>query len=371
MRRRSSTWLFSVGLALLATATPVAATSRLCLPPIFDGGRRLHPLPSPRVQWLQLLLRQHELCWRRPTQPDELRVVLGGNSAMFGFPLPVEETFADVLNRDFAAQGVPAHVYNLGYVNTYQLKDAVILHESLAYAPDVILYPITLAEFVHAAPIVWPSLIQFFASNSGALATILGESPAGLGEPFEAYRSVAERELPEESRFARFQEAGLMLRIAASRNADWLADRLGARVPRLPVRTTGRQLSYDCAATHRDFTWQYDDWSTWNILAYLEQLEREHGVEVIVVNWPVAHEPVDDCYNVRYPAADFARYDDFLRDETAKRGLRYIDLHDMLPSDAFLDSLHVSAEGHRQIAERLDTILAPEFRELARRKRAP
>src|SRR2546426_105394 len=99
MRRSSSTWLFSAVLLALTAARPVAAAPALCLPPVFDGGRRLHQMPAPRVYWLQLLLRQHELCWRPPARPDELRVVLGGNSAMFGFPLPVEETFGYLLNE--------------------------------------------------------------------------------------------------------------------------------------------------------------------------------------------------------------------------------------------------------------------------------
>jgi len=110
---------------LLGAATPALARPSFCLPPVFDRGLRLHPLPAPKVYWLELLFRQHEICWRKPASPDELRVALVGNSAMYGFPLAVEDSFAYRMNDDFVRRGVPAHVFNLGFVTTYQVKDAL------------------------------------------------------------------------------------------------------------------------------------------------------------------------------------------------------------------------------------------------------
>src|SRR6185503_4423070 len=86
-------------LMLAAAAAPAGATPRLCLPPAFDGGQRLFSLPSPYVFWLAPLLRQHELCWRRPASPDERRIVLIGNSAVYGYPLEAERTMSAVLNQ--------------------------------------------------------------------------------------------------------------------------------------------------------------------------------------------------------------------------------------------------------------------------------
>lgn len=364
MRRSSFTWLFSGWLALAgARASAAAGGPWLCVPPVFDGGQRLHSVPIS-VYWLEPLLRQHELCWWSPHRPGELRVVLVGNSSVFGFPLPVEQTFAHLLNQDFATEDVPAHVFNLAWVNTYQLKDAVIIHDALPYQPDVILYPITLAEMQHAAPIIFPSVIQFFDSNASPLAALAAHPPPGLAEPLALYRPVLESRRPVQWSFARLQEGGTFLRTAVQGHAQSVGRRLGAVQPTPPVWTAGRQTTYDCSRTQADFDWQFRGWQSWNVLAYLEQIRSTRGVAAVVVNWPVAHEPVGDCYNVRYPAAAFAEYNAWLRAETAARGLHYVDLHDLLPADFFLDSLHVSAAGHRQIAEQLSRALAPLLAEI-------
>jgi lysophospholipase L1-like esterase len=89
---------------------------------------------------------------------------------------------------------------------------------------------------------------------------------------------------------------------------------------------------------------------------------------VVVINWPVAHEPVDGCYNVRYPAPALAAYNAWLREETAARGLRYVDLHDLLPPERFLDSVHVTAAGQAEIADRLVEAVEPVVAEVAARR---
>jgi hypothetical protein len=358
MRRSSSTWLFSACLALGGVAVPAAAArSRWCLPPVFEEGRRLGSLPNPGIFWLELLLRQHELCWRTSRRPGEIRVVLAGNSSVYGFPLPVKKTFGHLVNRDFAHRGVPAHLFNLGFAATYQLKDALVIHEALRYDPDVILYPVTLAEFHHVAPVLLRHVHQFFDSNIAALAALVVDLPPGLEEVLTRYRVVLEVHRSLLGWLDHLKESGEFLRRVVQRHARSLAPRVNP--PSAPVQSVGRQTTYDCPARMADFSQEFSGWQSWNILAYLEYVRNTRGVDVMVVNWPVAHEPVGDCYNVRYPAAAFAEYNTWLREETAARGLRYVDLHDLLPPRAFLDSLHVGPSGHRQIADRLATALAP------------
>ena len=365
---RRHTILGLAALVVLAWAPRTAARPRFCLPPVFDGGQRLHPVPVPSVLWLELLLRQHELCWRQPATPDEVRIVVGGSSTVFGHPLPVEETFEHLLNRHFSETGIDAHLFNLAFVFPYQLRDAVIFHELLPYDPDVILYPITLQEFVHVAPAFFPpQLVRFFETNVDPLAALVNDPPPGLGEPLALYREVVAQEGGGKRWLDHFRELGLLLRVAAKQHARWAAQHLGSPAPVPPMRTLGRP-KYDCRNTQQTIELQFQRWQEWSILGYLEDLRRTRGIEVLIINWPSAHDPIDDCYNARYSNAAMDEFNRWLHLETTTRNLPYLDLHDFLPADAFLDSMHLNATGQRLVAARLAEVLDPLAREIAARK---
>jgi hypothetical protein len=358
-RRSSSTWLFSAGLLLLS-GWPVAAfceRPRFCLPAFYEGGERLHEFPSPNVFWLQLLLRQHEVCWRRPDSKDEVRIFLYGNSAIFGHPLPVRETLAHLLNERFFATHFPAHVFNLGFVATYQLKDAVIIHESQTYEPGLIIYATSLSDFDHYAPTLWPGLAKLFTSNASEMIQFADEKPAGLSALLEIYRGVVLDPRYGAERATRLRQIGALLRTGVRHHAQTIRHRLLPGEAPASLDVERRQTQYDCATTKKDFATRYDGWQAWNALAYLQQIQETTGVQVLIVNWPAAHEPVDDCYNVRYPSAAFAEFNQWLQEQATSRGMHYLDLHELLPAEDFVDSLHVSAPGHRNIADAIQPII--------------
>jgi hypothetical protein len=351
-----------LALCLLVAWTPRAfAAPWICLPPAFEGGQRIHEPGAPRVFWLDLLLRQHQLCWSAVSGGADARLILLGSSAVFGFPLPVEQSFGALLNDHFRRDGIPARLFNLCSVFPYQLRDAVILHEALRYDPDIIVYPMTLSEFAHMAPVLFPpQLVEFFDRNRRALGEVVAERPAGLEDAFDHYRPMLELGTPP-TLYERLREVGAFARISAAEHARFLARRLDPSLPLKPLgkTLTTRQTKYDCAVTKQKAELDFDDWKSWSILEHLAELRSRRGVEVLVVHWPIAHEPVGDCYNVRYPndaERDFAAW---MRVETQRLGLEYLDLHDFLPAEEFLDSLHVSPEGHRKIAARMAEVLDP------------
>jgi len=359
-------------LLLLLAGAAAPARARLCLPPATDGGARLIPRLDASFHWLELLLRQHELCWRRPARDGELRVFLSGNSSVYGFPLPVEEALQAHLDRRFADASPPARFFNLGYLFTYQLKDALILEAAAAYEPDLIVHGIALTDFRHVAPMPF-GLEPFFDANAPAVAAFARERPAGLEAPAEIYRDYQAGIPAYTTRFRQLREIGRFLRAAAHENALWLR-RSGLLPPAYEppdrsrdeaLRFMKRQPRYDCAEVTATATSQFRDWRTWNILAYLEQLAGRTGARVMVVNWPVAHEPVGACYNVRYTARQVRAFNRWLEAEAQARGFDYVDLHDLLPARAFFDSLHPIAKGQTQIARRLTPPLRAALRELA------
>lgn len=323
-------------------------------------------MPAPSFFSLELLLRQHEICWREPATPGELRVALIGNSVAYGMPLPVEETFAARLNRDFAARGIAARVFNLASVYAFQVRDAFVIHEALRYQPDVIIYAMSLSEFMRVPPYRFEVFARFFDSNRGVARIFLAEPPPGLGDPFDRYRSSFTRLGTIEWLGLQLREAGALLRAAVRASAEALADLL--EVPRTPPPTPPLQrfTTYDCARTLAINEDEFRDWKRWNILAYLAEIQRTRGVEILVVGLPVARVPVGQCYNVRYSKAALADFVAWADSETRARGLRYLDLHDRLPADAFLDSLHLGAEGQQAAADEIARALAPILAERAR-----
>ncbi|MBW1883429.1 MAG: SGNH/GDSL hydrolase family protein [Deltaproteobacteria bacterium] len=347
---------------LLFTLACGQAEGRTCVPPLFEEGLRLHDLDGANLFDLDLIFRQHEICRRPELHPSERTVALIGNSAVFGLYVAAAESFAGILNERWSSSNAPLHVYNLGFVTTYQFKDALIVRQALDYEPDLIVYGISLADFVHLAPIPWPdTLPRFFAANDAAIDRLSEEGAAGLEHLVATYRARPQYKDRLGQRWTRFRESGAYLRLGVRQNAPKLVNRwllspgdgpVGAPAASGKIRQAGPD--YRCQKVLDAFGKSYgEEWSSWNVLAYLEQIARERGVDVVVVDLPSQHDPKDECYNARQPASADLAYRHWLREQASSRDLELWDLHDLLPRSQFEDSVHPTESGHRKIAETL------------------
>lgn len=282
----------------------------------------------------------------------------------------MDETAGARLNAHFAATHIPARIFNLGMVAVYQLKDALIIHESLRYRPDLIVYSVTLSDFFHVAPNLWPSLIELFNVNSRELIDFAREGPAGLAEPLEIYRSMYAQPAYRfhSTLIARFRQVGTLVRTAVRQHALAVRRQLLPNGPPPHFDSKGQGSHYDCTAVQHESAQLFSKWQEWNILAYLQQIRDRTGIPIVVVNWPDAHEPVGDCYSSRYTNAVFQEYNDWLGRETTARGFYYVDLHDLLPPEDFVDSAHPTAHEHGTIADRLGAALDPLLLQLAKQR---
>lgn len=355
---------------LLASGAPARARPLWCLPPVFEGGLRLHTAPAPRVTWLPLALRQHQLCWHAALRPQELRVIVLGSSAVYGLGVRASETFSARLTAALAADGVDAAVFNLAWVNPYQLRDALILREAMAFQPDVILYPVTLAEFVHAAPVLWKPLIAFFSSNRDALREMIADPPRGLEEPAARYAGFVERSAAQAPLLERLRAIGALARAAAGELGRWLPGAFGRPAP-VPGGNRPPAKPYDCDEVLARRASGFADWQSWNILAALEALHQATGVEVVMVYWPLGENPSGPCFNARFTYDDMRDFGAWLAAETSRRDLAYVDLHDALAPEDFFDTVHVTASGHRKVAERLRAPLDAALARARARRQSP
>src|SRR6266540_2372674 len=80
--------------------------------------------------------------------PDEYRVLLIGDSSVWGTLLKPEDTLAGQLNANAVpACGKTVRAYNLGYPTISLTKDLMILDQAMQYQPDMVIWLTTLEAF--------------------------------------------------------------------------------------------------------------------------------------------------------------------------------------------------------------------------------
>ena len=374
--------LLAIALIGASLARARVSAAEVCLPSLAEQGRRLHEMPAPSVLWLELLLRQHEACWTAGGPHEQLRVFLYGNSAVLGHPERAEDTAAEHLNALWKQAQLPAHAFNLGFVTAHAMKDMLIVHESLRYHPDVIVYGAIPADFTRyvaarfrrgaSGPFV--RLVRFMRNSAPALLEFEAEHPAGLERPLGRYgREFAD--VPPRSWFhpstwpvrevAAFMYTALGTRLRAA------GERLGLVTPPGEATSGPTAGPYHCGETHRRNARDFRGFAETNTLAYLAELRDRTGIPVVVVDWPVAHEPSDDCYNSYFTNRLVYAYRAWVAAETRRLGLPLVDLSNTLLPRDFLDTLHPNARGQRKIGDALAPFLDPVLQRRAAEVLAP
>jgi hypothetical protein len=144
--------LFLVVDLLVAPLLPLNTLGRIsAYNHIFPGRARLPYGENPDQAYnfslynLEAMFASHELsAGRKPA--NEYRVLLIGDSSVWGYLLKPEETLSADIN---AAQlklddGRSVRVYNLGYPTLSVTKDLLILQHAMPYQPDMVLWLLTL-----------------------------------------------------------------------------------------------------------------------------------------------------------------------------------------------------------------------------------
>src|SRR5215216_390077 len=119
---------------------------------IFPGRERF-PFGETREAYnlslfdLDAMFASHTLAGMEKT-PDEYRVLLIGDSSVWGTLLAPEHTLAGHLNvSPITACGKQVRAYNLGYPTISLMKDLMILDQAKQYQPDLVIWLTTLEAF--------------------------------------------------------------------------------------------------------------------------------------------------------------------------------------------------------------------------------
>jgi len=274
--------------------------------------------------------------------PHEYRVILIGDSSVWGTLLTPEQTLAGQLNANPIARcGKTVHTYNLGYPTISLTKDLMILDQAKEYQPDLIIWLTTLEAFPRdkqfSSPIV--------ANNTERVQLLI----RNYHVPMNSTDSTQVNSSNWEQTFVSRRRA--------------IADLLRLQIYGLLWASTGIDQIYpdDYERAQLDLEANEDFHGLSSLQDSLAFDVLEAGMS-IAPNLILVNEPMlisdgansDIRYNFFYPRWAYDEYRLMLSQTTAAHNWNYLDLWDLVPSNEFTNSaIHLTPSGEKLLAGKI------------------
>jgi len=354
--------LFAIANVLFALLDPLPLLGRLSVYNWLAPGRlRLpyadNPSESYSVSLLNLnaMFASHEINGAAKA-PDEFRVLVIGDSSIWGVLLNPDQTLPAYLNAAQAktASGKRIRVFNIGYPIQSLMKDVLLLNEAKRYQPDLIVWMITLESFAPSNQLA-PLLVRENPDSARSLIRQYGIKTVQVDDARFVEHSFLERTIVGQRRaladLLRYQLYGM----------TWSITQIDQQYPRFyePRRenfepdTTWREL-----ATPQTITTEN---TSFDVLQ--TGLKIAGSVPVLIVNEPIfrSHGINSDIrYSFFYPRWAYDSYRELMTQQAMANGWSYLDLWDAIATDQFTDSaVHLTPAGSRLEAARvMEAIMA-------------
>lgn len=282
---------------------------------------------------LQALFRTHVVSSPRRT-PGELRVFILGDSQTWGARLTPSQTLAEQLNlAHLSACGRNLHFYDLATPFPSVLKDFLVLHESLQYKPDMVVWMMTAESLLP-----WDQALDPIKGNPGELLDVLDtyglggyKSMIGAAPTFLDRTAVGQRRLLHG--LALLQVSGAAWYAAGTEPTS------GLDAPYTPLRLTIRAKNLDwngILPANLDPARLFFD-----VLPVTQQMIGR--LPVLVAEEPIFIAPSANSeirYNKLYPRWAFDRVLELVRASVSSLGWHFDDFHDLVPYAEFTDDVH-------------------------------
>ena len=284
-------------------------------------------------------------------QADEFRVILIGDSSVWGTLLKPEETLAGQLNAaNISVCGKNARIYNLGYPTISLTKDVLLLSRALEYQPDLVLWMTTLEAFPLEKQVASPLV----ANNEESLLRLASRSGLKVD--------------PNETAFSRDSFWGSTI-VGKQRS---LADVFRLQIYGVMWAATGIDQIYPSdfqkAQTDLEADQKFHEFEPpmlkENLLAFnaLETgIKMAGDTPIVIVNEPMlisAGKNSDIRYNFFYPRWAYDQYRSFMAEQSKKNNWAYVDLWDAISANEFTNSaIHLTPQGESQLAEKLAPVI--------------
>lgn len=337
---------------LFAALTPLPALGRISLYNHVYPGRQRFPFgENPAAAYnlslynLDAMFASHEIAGAAKPA-DEYRVLLVGDSSVWGTLLRPAETLAGQLNAlGLQTCGKRVRVFNLGYPTISVTKDLMILQEARSLGADLVIWPVTLEGLMRDKQLASP-----LAANNAARIRAL----------IDTYH------LPLDPRDPAFVDATFWQNtIVGQRRA--LADLIRLQAYGALWAATGVDQEYpdDYPAAQRDLDAK-TDYHGLNgpdlpadalLLDVLDAGAQAAGVPVLVINEPMlisTGKNSDVRYNFFYPRWAYDQYRQQLAARAQGAAWQYLDLWNLVPEGEFTNSaIHLTPRGEGLLAARV------------------
>jgi hypothetical protein len=328
---------FAVSVVYFATQ-PMTALNRLTVYNWLVPGRtRLpfadYPAESYNLSILSIdqMIASHVIA--QPKAADEFRVVLIGDSAVWGYLLEPHETQAECLNRLKLStpDGRRVRAYNLGYPKLSVVKDALILRRALDHAPDLVIWATTLAS-------LYPSDQLDFEVIKADYATLAALQAEYTFRLWQWPLSPPERSLIGQRRaiadWVRYQLAGV----------GWGATGIDHRIPKFVTpHASDLSASTDILTVYpmrlRTANIFVEDDLTLDVVRAGIAWGAAQNVPTLLINEPIYRNQTSEVrWNLYYPKWAYDSYRVAMQQAAEREGWHYLDRWDAVPADQFTDT---------------------------------
>ena len=280
-----------------------------------------------------------------PKEQKEYRILVIGDSSVWGVLLPPDETLSGRLNAAglSSCDGRNLKAYNLGYAGISIAKDLLILDYAMRYHPDMVIWAVSLDSFRPDLQKDRPILTR----NAGLIDAInrqYGLSiDVGPADPDTGVGSLSRRRRDLADLF-RIQLYGVLW------SATGIDEAYRNRV-QPPLSDFDTDLAY-AGELPPDL-----EASAFLFDAVNAGVRMAGGIPVLIYNEPIfvsQGRNSDLRYNEAYPRWAFDQYRTIMSEDGQKYGWDYVDLWNAVPSDRFSDTpFHLDARGEQTLANRL------------------
>jgi hypothetical protein len=276
-------------------------------------------------------------------QRDEYRVILIGDSSVWGTLLRPEQTLEGQLDSRFEACGRMVRVYNLGYPTISLTKDLLILDQALQGQPDLVIVLTTLEAMPRDKQFESPLV----ANNAERIRALISR-----------YQLRADPNDP-----ALLQPSILNRTFVGQRRA--LADLLRLQVYGALWASTGIDQIYPKEYERAQI--DLGDTMLYHGITQPSALRDALAIDVLdaltsaaptlLINEPMLISDGQNSalrYNFFYPRWAYDEYRNIMQSYVGEHGIQYLDLWNLVPADEFTNSaIHLTPHGESLLAEKI------------------